>query len=230
MKLFVKLEGVEELLARLRRGAEAATSGTARTVEAYRQIGALECEAQRMNYVDRSRGGTAGGVKWRGLSPLTALLRRSGATKKLPGWAALVDLAATLPIMVNTGRLLASLAPGAPGNVLAPGGTSVTFGMSVEYAEKMHAGGPSDAPMIANREDADATVSRRILKVLPGRKAKGKGRNWNREFFQIRGWLRNRVGVIATVSARPVLTLPPQDRLDGYAGRVKAAIVEDLRR
>jgi hypothetical protein len=238
MKLFIKLVGVEALLERLRRGSEAAASGTARTAEAYRTIGALECEVQRANYVDRSRGGSAGGVKWRGLSPLTALLRRSGATKKLPGWSALVDLAATLPILVDTGRLLASLAPGSPGNVLEPAGTSVTFGTSVDYAEKMHAGGQSDAPMIASREDADAVASRRILKVLPGHKSgqTGGGRksrakkNWNPEFFQIRGWLRNRVGVIATVSARPVLTIPAQDRLDGYAERVKAAIVEDLRR
>jgi len=236
LQLFVKLEGVEELLARLRKGEEAAATGTPRTVEAYRTIGALECEAQKAAFVDRSRGGSAGGVKWLPVSPLTALLRRSGAARKLPGWSALADLAKTLPILVDTGRLLASLTPGAAGNVLEAGGASVTFGTNVDYAERQHAGGASEKPAVESREAADAAASR-ILKVMPGhkgdrtpggRRSRAK-KNWNPEFFRIRGWLRKKVGVVFMIQARPILTLPPPDRLETYAGRVKAAIVEDLR-
>jgi hypothetical protein len=229
MKFYCKLEGVDELLARLRRGEAAASQGSAKTAEAYRTIGALECEAQKAAFIDRSRGGSAGGVKWLAISPLTALLRRSGATKKLPGWSALVDLAKTLPIMVNTGRLLASLTPGAGGNVLAPDPMGVTVGTNVDYAERVDQGGPSETPAIASREDADAIVGRRILKVLPGRKAKGKGRNWNPDFFRMRGWLRKTVGVVYVTPPRPILTMPTPERLEGYAARVKTAIADDIR-
>jgi hypothetical protein len=236
MKFYCKLEGVDELLTRLRRGEAAASQGSAKTAEAYRTIGALECEAQKAAFIDRSRGGSAGGVKWLSISPLTALLRRSGATKKLPGWSALVDLAKTLPIMVNTGRLLASLTPGAGGNVLAADPMGVTVGTSVDYAERVDQGGPSETPAIASREDADAIVGRRILKVLPGHKSgqTGGGRksrakkNWNPEFFRIRGWLRKSVGVVYATPPRAILTMPTPERLEGYAARVKTAIIQDL--
>jgi len=146
MQIWAKLEGVEELLARLARGAQAAQSGSARTQEAFRLIGSEECEHQRAEFIDRSRGGSAGGVGWKPISPLTALLRRSGRTRKLAGWSQLVEIARTLPILIDTGRLAASLAPGASGNVLAPDGMGVTFGTSVPYAARQHAGGPGDEP------------------------------------------------------------------------------------
>lgn len=235
MILTVKITGLDDLLARLIRGRRAAGAGSPKTDKAMRTIGALELEQQRANFMIRSRGGQADGFGWIRLSPMTALLRRSGRTRKLPDWASLVEIARTLPMLTDTGRLLASLAPGAAGNILEPGPLSVAVGTNVEYAELMHLGGQSE-PAIASRSEADAAVGRTFLKVLPGRKSKETSggrkswakKNWNPEFFRIRGWLRNRVGVSFAVPARPILSVPPQDRLDGYAERLKGAIVKDL--
>jgi hypothetical protein len=113
---------------------------------------------------------------------------------------------------------------------------AVTVGTNVEYAERFSEGGPADGPAIASREDADRVVGSKILKVLPGHKAAqtpgGRAsrakKNWNREFFRLRGWLRKRAGVVFQVPARPILSVPPAERLDGYAQRVLRAITGDL--
>lgn len=238
MQLIVKITGLEENLRRLRAGAEAARRGSPKTEAAFRRVGLLELEAQRAEYVERSRGGEAGGFGWRKISPLTAILRRSGATRKLPGWAAAVALADVSPIMVNTGRLMQSLAAGAGGNVLEPDGRGVTLGTSVDYASRVSEGGASDEPAIADEAQADKVATGRFLKVLPGHKpelthqrgerSRAK-KNWNPEFFQIRGWLRKLAGRVFAVPARPILSEPTPERLEGYGEKVADAIAEDMK-
>jgi len=226
-----QLTGLEETLKRLSLVERAALSGSAETREAMRLVGLSELAAQHNEFLARSSGAAAGGFGWKKLSPLTVLLRRGGAARKLPGWAALVALADVAPILVDTGRLAASLAPGAAHNVLEPDGLAVTVGTSVAYAALQHEGGSSAEAPIDSPETADRAASR-ILKVMPGHKPADtpKGRPsharkfWNPEFFRIRGWLRKLVGRTFAVPARPILSAPPPDRLAGYAERVKDAI------
>jgi hypothetical protein len=90
---------------------------------------------------------------------------------------------------------------------------------------------------VRSREEADQAVQGAFLKVLAGHKAdrtpggrRSRARkNWNPEYFRIRGWLRKKVGCVFACPARPVLTPPPPDRMQGYGERVKTAILEDLK-
>ena len=232
----VNLEGVEETARRYERGAQAAEHGSEKTRRAFRLIGEEELEHQHADFLDRSRGGVAGGFGWRKVSPLTVLLRRTGRTAKLPGWAAVRELADVAPINFDTGRLAASLAAGAAGNVLRGEGLAVEVGSAVAYAARVHGGGAGEEPPIADRAAADKIVGGRILKVLPGHKGertaggrKSRARkNWNPEFFRLRGWLRKIAGRIFASPARPILSAPPGTRVERYAGEVKDAIVEDF--
>jgi hypothetical protein len=232
MQLTCQITGLDETLRRLSDMERAAVAGSAETTEAMRTIGLLELEAQRTEFLARSRGGEAGGFAWRKVSPLTVLLRRSGATKKLPDWGAVVALADVAPIMMDTGRLAASLASGAPGNVLDPRGLAVTVGTSVEYAQLVSEGGQGEPP-IQSAEEADRVASR-LLKVLhghkpaqtPGGRKSWAKKFWNPAYFLIRGWLRKLVGRTFAVPPRPVLSTPPEDRLQGYGQRLKDAFVK----
>jgi len=233
-----KLDGLDETLARLGRAGRAAVVGSERTRRAWRAVGLSELEAQRSEFLARSRGGTAAGFGWRPISPLTALLRRTGRTAKLAGWAQVIEIARTLPILVDTGRLASSLAAGAAGNVLEASGRGVEVGTNVPYARRLHEGGQADGPAIETRKQADQVATSRLLKVLPGHKARATAagrpsrarRNWNPEFFRIRGWLRKIVGRVFAVPARPILAPPPHDRLAKHADHVKDAIAEELQR
>ena len=233
-----KLDGLDETLARLERGKRSALQGSERTRRAWGTIGLSELEAQRSEFLARSAGGTAGGFGWKPVSPLTALLRRTGRTAKLAGWTQVVEIAKTLPIMIDTGRLASSLAPGAGGNVLAASGRGVEVGTNVPYARRLHEGGEGDEPAVESRQQADQVAMSRLRKTqdgskpertAAGRKSRAK-RNWNPEFFRIRGWLRKIVGRVFSVPARPILSAPPAERLKGYAERVKDAVAEDLAR
>jgi len=234
----VQLEGVEETLRRFARGEAAAERGSESTRKAFRLIGAEELEHQHSDFLDRSRGLVAGGFGWKPVSPLTVLLRRTGRTAKLPGWDAVRVLADVAPINLDTGRLAASFASGAPGNVFRAEGLAVEVGSAVAYAGRVHAGGPGEEPPIADRAAADKIVGGRILKVLPGHKAertaggrKSRARKyWNPEFFRLRGWLRKIAGRIFSVPARPILSAPPAARVERYAKEVKDAIVEDFKK
>jgi len=233
-----KLDGLEETLGRLDRAGRAAVQGSERTRRAWRAVGLLESEAQRSDFLVRSRGGTAAGFGWRPVSPLTALLRRTGRTAKLAGWAQVVEIAKTLPILVDTGRLASSLAAGAAGNVLEASGRGVEVGTNVPYARRLHRGGQAGGPAIETRKQADQVAKSRLLKVLPGHKAKetagGKPsrakRNWNPECFRLRGWLRKIVGRVFAVPARPILAPPPRERLKKHAEHVQDAIARELQK
>jgi len=234
--LHVQLDGLTETVERLRRAESAAATGSPRTRRAFRLVGTEELAHQHGDYLDRSRGLAAGGFGWRPVSPLTVLLRRTGRTAKLAGWNQVREIATTAPVGVDTGRLAASLAPGAPGNVLRTEPLAVVFGSNVAYAGRFHRGGQSSEPAIRDRGHADQVATAKILKVRPGHKAaqtpSGRpsraGRNWNRAFFRIRGWLRRIAGRFFPVPARPILSRPPASRLRRYAETVKRALVEDL--
>jgi hypothetical protein len=236
MQVYVQAAGLKETVDALGAGAANLAAGSPRVREAFETVGALELEAQRREYLDRSRGGETRGVRWRPLSPFSILMRRTGRTAKAASWQEIVDLAGATPILADTGRLMASLAPGAAGNVLQIGDLAVTLGTNVDYAERMSEGGAGDSPPIATRADADRLVMRRLLKVLPGprprmtvtgRSTRAK-RHWNPEFFRVRGWLRKLAGRVFLVPARPVLTQPPEERLVGYGERLKRAILDAL--
>lgn len=156
-------------------------------------------------------GALAGG--WEPLSPLTKMLRRRGAGKKIADWK---DMAAKpVQILRDTGILRASLTAGLQGSGKVFRTKSLGFdaGTSVPYAKLHQAGGQSTFNFDA---DMKKRFQKNVLKVLPrakprttptGKHSKAK-KNWNPFFFKMWNALEKKSGQSVKIPARPIV-FPP---------------------
>ena len=182
-----------------------------------KEVGIAAMADIQLDFIKRARGETVDGVSWKPISPLTALLRRRGRWTKIENAAQLRQRAGLMPIMRETGKLLASISP-----AIQVSGLSVTVGTNDARAPLLHAGGSTT---FAWDEEKAKRLDNAVKKVLSGhkptltptgRKSRAK-KNWNRWYFILRNGLKKASGKSFTVPARPIVTQPNAGRVRLYA-------------
>jgi len=163
---------------RLNAAADACAGKSARLEEGFRLAGVRFLRDTQREFKKLSRRERRG---WKKLSPVTVLQRRRGRGKKIEDWDDIERRRSEIAILNDSGRLAASLSPGATGNVLKVKRLSVECGTNVSYADTHQRGKRSTF------EFDEGQFEKNVKKILPGKKPKktasGKKsrakRNWN---------------------------------------------------
>ncbi len=213
---------------RLNAAADACAGKSARLEEGFRLAGVRFLRDTQREFKKLSRRERRG---WKKLSPVTVLQRRRGRGKKIEDWDDIERRRSEIAILNDSGRLAASLSPGATGNVLKVKRLSVECGTNVSYADTHQRGKRSTF------EFDEGQFEKNVKKILPGKKPKktasGKKsrakRNWNTMYFVARNWLRRLDGKRFKVPKRVIIRKPTRAQVAQYVAPITRAINAVLR-
>lgn len=209
------------------KAASAACKGNDQRVRgAFRAVGVMALRDAQQDY----REAAAGRGQWPQVSPVTVLQRRRGRGAKIEDWKDIDRRRGEMEILRSSGRLMNSLSPGAPGNVLKVAQLSVEVGTNVRYAATHQRGKSS------RFEFDEAAFERNVKKVRrgskprktrTGRRSRAK-RNWNPMYFQARNWLRKLDGKRFRVPKRVIIARPSASRRRAYAQLLRTALKRSI--
>jgi phage gpG-like protein len=217
-------EGLRRRLAAL-----AALDAQPEMAQAKAQIGAMALQDQARGFAALS----AGGGTWPELSDVTVILRRG--TTKIYDEGDISAKRQNLKMLRETGRLYASLTPGAPGNILDVVPGAVRVGTNVAYAAVQQRGGMATFRF---GEAEERRLEQNVSRVTRGRRTpaprkggkrhewakRGRTAPWNPFFFRLRAVLRKMAGKTYRVPPRPFLRAPTAGEIAKYARVVREHI------
>jgi len=235
--LRVTMIGGEAVKATLRKQSNALAGKGPLARRAWKRVGALALSAVEDDFTDLSKGRSVRGMRWRKVSFVTALLRRSGRGAKMTTEKDVERRRGELPILVDAGLLRNSFSARHKGNVFEIGSNSVEVGTADPRASRL---AHSSRTTFKYTPEVEKRLEQNVRQILPGakprrtrtgRKSRAK-KNWNRFFFVQRAILKKmaRVGKGYKVPGRPMILRQPASRLQRWIDVWMRTVFEDVDR
>ena len=227
--------GGEEVKARLRKQSNALAGKGSLARKAWKRVGALALSAVEDDFTELSKGRSVRGRRWKKVSFVTALLRRSGRGPKMTTEQDVERRRDQLPILVDAGLLRNSFSARHKGNVFEIGSNSVEVGTADPRAARLAS---SSRTTFKYTPEVEKRLEQNVRQVLPGakprrtrtgRKSRAK-KNWNPFFFIQRAILKKmaRAGKGYKVPGRPMILKQPPARLQKWLDVWMRTILEDV--